>query len=369
VGGGVVEGLGPVGLSGAQMGGFLVFRSILAAVALVVAPGFAAPAEAPRVIENSLGMRLVLIPAGDFQMGREESPMTWARDFPQYARVRFEKLDDEAPRHRVRITRPFWLGQTEVTVGQFRRFLAASGYRPESERDGTGGYGYNPDYDPSQTVRGDAFEGRDPRYSWQTLGFPQTDADPVLNVTWNDAVALAEGLTRTEGQRYRLPTEAEWEYACLAGAATRWPNGDAPAQLAAIANVFDADAAVNWPRWQVYALGDHDGFAFTAPVGHFAPNAFGLYDMIGNAWEWVADWYGEDYYAQAATEDPQGPPTGDRKVRRGGSWHSWPFYARCSFRNWNTPQSRYTLLGMRLARDADDAPGMNLKQVASPNRP
>ena len=343
------------------------FRRIALAWALAGAVSAAGAGEGPPVMENTLGMRLVLVPAGEFVMGREEAPDAWVRDFPHYDRSRFEKLGDEAPRRRVYITRPFWLGQTEVTVGQFRRFLAASGYRPESERDGTGGYGYNPDYDPSKTARGDAFEGRNPRYSWQNTGFPQTDADPVLNVTWNDALALTEWLTRTEGHRYRLPTEAEWEYACLAGAATRWPNGDDPARVAAIANVFDADASVNWPRWQVYALGAHDGFAFTAPVGRLAPNAFGLYDMIGNAWEWVADWYGEDYYARAPTDDPQGPPTGDRKVRRGGSWHSWPFYARCSFRNWNTPQSRYTLLGMRLARDADGAPDTNLE--LAPERP
>ncbi len=329
------------------------FGRIAVAWVLAGAVSVACAGEGPPVMENTLGMRLVLVPAGEFVMGREEAPDAWARDFPHYDRKRFEKLGDEAPRHRVRINRPFWMGRTEVTRGQFRRFIAASGYRPESDRDGTGGYGYNPDYDPSRTVRGDAFEGRDPRYSWQNPGFAQTDEDPVLNITWNDAVALTEWLTQTEGHRYRLPTEAEWEYACLAGATTRYPNGDAPAGLAAVANVFDTDAAANWPRWQVYALDAHDGYPFTAPAGRFAPNAFGLHDMLGNAWEWVSDWYGEDYYARSPTDDPQGPPTGDRKVRRGGSWHSWPFYARCSFRNWNTPQSRYTLLGMRVVREAE----------------
>ncbi len=299
-------------------------------------------------------MRFVRIPAGEFLMGSDETPDSLARAFPQYDTERFRKLDDEAPLHRVRITRDFYLGRHEVTVGQFRRFLEASGYVPESIADGTGGYGYNPDYDPAQTMRGDAFEGRDPKYSWRNLGFAQGDDHPVVNVTWNDAVALAQWLSQHEGVTYRLPTEAEWEYACRAGTQTRYATGDAPDALISSANVFDADAAVNWQRWQSFALTAQDGYAFTAPVGSFAPNAFGLHDMHGNVWEWVSDWHADDYYAHSPTADPQGPSTGAVKVRRGGSWHTWPFYARCAFRNWNTPQTRYTLVGMRLVREVSD---------------
>lgn len=321
----------------------LTFAGIL----LLAAP-LAAHAQ---VVENSLGMKFVRIPAGEFPMGGNESPERLAQDFPQYDPIRFLKLDDEGPVHRVRITRPFYLGQHEVTVGQFRRFVEASGHVPESVADGTGGYGYNPDYDPAQSERGDAFEGRHPKYSWRNPGFAQDDDHPVVNVTWNDAVALARWLSQTEGVRYRLPTEAEWEYACRAGSRTRYYNGDAPAGLAAIANTFDADTARNWPRWQSFALTSHDRHAFTAPVGSFAPNAFGLYDMLGNAWEWVSDWHGDDYYAHSPIDDPQGPSEGNVRVRRGGSWHTWAFYARCGFRNWNTPQTRYTLVGMRLLRE------------------
>ena len=302
---------------------------------------------------NSLGMRFVRVPAGEFQMGQAAPAERWQRDFPQYPPDRFAQLFDEAPVHRVRITRDFWLGQHEVTVGQFRRFLERSGYVPESVRDGTGGYGYNPNYDPATTRRGDAFEGRDPRYSWAHPGFAQTDDHPVLNVTWNDAVALAEWLSRTEGRRYRLPTEAEWEYACRAGTDTRYPNGDDPQRLSEIANTFDTSSAAHWPQWKAFAKARSDGFAFTAPVGQFAPNAWGLHDMLGNAWEWVSDWHADDYYAQSPTDDPQGPATGDVRVRRGGSWHSWALYARCSYRNWNAPTTRYTLVGMRLLREAD----------------
>ena len=310
-------------------------------------------AAAQSVERNSLGMAFVRIPAGEFLMGSEESPETLAAAFPALPRERFEKLADEGPVHRVRISKPFWLGQHELTVGQFRRFLEASGYRPESVADGTGGYGWRADYDPASSRRGDAFEGRDPRYSWRNPGFPQTDAHPVTNVTWNDAQALAAWLTKTEGRRYRLPTEAEWEYACRAGTRTRYATGDDPQSLLKGANVFDADSAAHWPRWQAMALPGHDGFAFTAPVGSFAPNAWGLYDMHGNVWEWVADWHGDDYYAHSPVDDPQGPAEGTVRVRRGGSWHTWAFYARAAFRNWNAPGTRYTLVGIRLLREDD----------------
>ena len=322
-------------------------------LALIAGLALALPAW-PQAIVNSLGMQFVRVPAGEFLMGSEESPESLARAYPQYERGRFEKLGDEAPVHRVRITRAFLLGQHEVTVGQFRRFLAESGYVPESVADGTGGYGYRRDYDPAKTPRGDAFEGRDPRYDWRNPGFRQGEDHPVLNVTWNDAVAMAAWLSRKEGRSYRLPTEAEWEYACRAGVRTRYSNGDDPQALRQVANVFDADSAANWPAWRNFAIDGRDGYAFTAPVGSFAPNALGLYDMLGNAWEWVSDWHDDRYYASSPRDDPVGPASGSVRVRRGGSWHTWPLYARCAFRNWNSPATRYTLLGMRLLREVDD---------------
>ena len=306
-------------------------------------------AEARRaVLVNSLGMRFVALPAGEFLMGSDETPEALAVAYPQYSRDRFVALKDEAPVHRVRITKPFYLGEHEVTVAEFRKFLRQSGYVPESIADGTGGYGYNKDYDPSKTERGDAFEGRDRKYSWRNPGFPQSGRSPVVNVTWNDAVALTKWLSQREKRTYRLPTEAEWEYACRAGTQTRYYNGNDPQQLHRIANVFDQSAAKNWPKWEAYATRADDGHPFTSPVKSFAPNAFGLYDMVGNVWEWVSDWHADDYYAQSPADDPQGPADGSVHVRRGGSWHTWPFYARCSFRNWNSAATRYTLVGMRL---------------------
>ncbi len=300
---------------------------------------------------DSIGMRFQRIPAGEFLMGSDESPQALASAFPHADPRRLKELTDEAPVHSVRISRDFWLGAHAVTVGQFRQFVQASGYVPESVRDGTGAYGFNPNYDPARSERGDLFEGRDPRYSWQATGFPQTDDHPVVNVTWNDAVAMARWLSQREGVTYRLPTEAEWEYAARGGTRTRFPAGDDPDVLLTTANTFDSETALRWPRWREQAGDGSDGYPFTAPAGSFAPNAFGLYDMIGNVWEWCSDWYGEDYYAQSPGTDPQGPATGNARVRRGGSWHTWPLYARVAFRNWNTPETRYVLVGFRLLRE------------------
>jgi formylglycine-generating enzyme required for sulfatase activity len=308
--------------------------------------------QAAATLDNSLGMQMLRIPAGEFLMGNDTPPQELAGLYPAYEAERLQDLADEAPVHRVRITRPFYMARHEVTVGQFGRFVQASGYVPESVADGTGGYGYNPQYDPASTRRGDAFDGRSPRYSWQNPGFAQSADHPVVNVTWNDAVALARWLSQTEQRRYRLPTEAEWEYACRAGTRTQYHSGDDPASLAQVANVFDADAAAHWPKWQAYALPAHDGHSFTAAVGRFAANAFGLQDMHGNVWEWTADWHDDDYYARSSVDDPQGPADGGVKVRRGGSWHTWPLYARCAYRNWNARDTRYPLVGIRLVMEA-----------------
>lgn len=306
----------------------------------------------PLTVTNSLGMQFVLIPSGEFMMGSDEPADVLARDFPLLEHKRFAELVDEAPVHKVRISKAFYLGQHEVTIAQFRRFVEASGYRPEAEADGTGGYGYNRNYDPDKSQRGDAFEGRSPLYSWRNPGFAQGANHPVVNVTWNDALALSKWLSEKEGVKYRLPTEAEWEYAARGGTRTRYHSGNDVQSLLKVANLFDADAGQNWPKWQDHALEGHDGYAFTAPVGSFLPNAFGVYDMHGNVWEWCADWYDENYYARSPVNDPTGPVSGNVRVRRGGSWHTWPIYVRSSYRNWNSANTRYTLVGIRLVREA-----------------
>jgi formylglycine-generating enzyme required for sulfatase activity len=283
-------------------------------------------------------------------MGRTESIEQLKQAFPGYEASRFEQLGDEVPARKVTLTKGFYLARHEVTVGQFKRFLELSGYTPESIADGTGGYGYRAGYDPQASPRHDTFEGRSPAYSWRHPGFPQTDRHPVTNVTLNDAVHMAKWLSHIEGVTYRLPTEAEWEYACLGGTRKRFGATSDPTRLGAYANLFDASTARLWPKWQAFAQPYDDGHAFTAPVGSFAANGYGLYDMNGNVWEWVSDFYADAYPGGAV--DPKGPQTGELRIRRGGSWHTWALYARCSFRNWNTAQTRYVLVGFRLLREA-----------------
>jgi sulfatase modifying factor 1 len=299
-------------------------------------------------IENQIGIRFVRIPEGSFLMGSNESENSLRGDFPQYDSARLCSFKDESPLHKVLITKSFWMGRYPVTVGQFELFLANSGYMPESIRDGTGAYGFSPLNATMKTEDGEVFEGRNSLYAWDKTGFIQRDDFPVVNITWNDANAMARWLSEKEGKRYRLPTEAEWEYACRAGTDSRYFTGDNPNTLASYAKVFDLDTAKIWPQWSRYALDHHSHYEFAAPVGSFLPNPFGLCDMIGNVWEWCSDWYAENYYQYSPTIDPQGPNQGEARVRRGGSWHSWPLYCRSSFRNVNTPDSRYILQGMRL---------------------
>ncbi len=183
------------------------------------------------------------------------------------------------------------------------------------------------------------------------MGFPQADNHPVTNVSWNDAIKFCAWLSDKEHKTYRLPTEAEWEYACRAGTRTRFWSGDNPESLVKIANSYDKSTERIQPEWAKFALKGDDGFEFTAPVGSFRPNAFGLYDMHGNVWQWVSDFYSPEYYAKSPVDDPQGPPPDRKHVRRGGGWATWSFYCRASFRNYNTPQSRYFNLGFRVVME------------------
>ncbi len=171
----------------------------------------------------------------------------------------------------------------------------------------------------------------------------------MVNVSWNDAVAFCKWLSGKEAKTYRLPTEAEWEYACRAGTTTRYSSGDDPKTLAKVGNVADASFKAQFPDGG-YTIKAHDGFVFTAPVGSFQPNAFGLYDMHGNAWQWCADKYGEKYQAAPSADDPSGPNSGDLRVLRGGSWVDGPIYTRSAKRSGITPGSRFDGTGFRVAR-------------------
>ena len=302
-------------------------------------------------VTNSIGMKLEPIPAGEFLMGGQETAEQLVKGFAAYKRPA-SFFVDEYPRHRVRITRPYCLGKTEVTIGQFRAFVEATGYKTEAETDGQGGWGYD-------SVSGKC-GGRELRFHWKNTGFPQTEEHPVMNVTWNDAVAFCQWLSKKEGKKYRLPTEAEWEYACRAGTTTRYNNGDDPDELPKVGQVNDARGRTTFPHVQELDITKGEAVKFTSPVGKLPANRFGLQDMHGNVWEWCSDWFGEDYYAKSPVDDPQGPATGNRRVRRGGAWNSYPLWARSAFRNWNTPWSRCVNLGFRVALEtAEPVKGEN----------
>ncbi len=280
----------------------------------------------PGTITNSLGMKFTLIKAGEFLMGSPDTDK--------------DARDDEKPQHRVRITRPFYLGVHEVTRGQFRQFVKATGYQTQAEKYGIGGNGW---YEANNR-----FEQKPP-YTWRAAGFEQTDLHPVVNVSWNDAVAFAEWLGKKEGKTYRLPTEAEWEYACRAGTTTRYFCGDDPEGLAEVGNVADGTAKTKYPGWT--AIVAKDGFIYTAPVGQYRPNAWGLHDMHGNVWEWCSDCYGSDFYDYKGSrvDDPAGPLEAADRVFRGGCWYLFPPRCRSAARRGLTPDWRNFNLGFRLA--------------------
>lgn len=304
-------------------------RARTSAEAKAAQDAWAAQLKVTAEIENSVGMKLRLIPPGEYMCGSPDSDK--------------DSIEAERPQHRVRITQAFLIGTHEVTRGQFRKYVEAESFKTEAERDGKGA----PGFDPAKGT----FQQK-PTYSWKDPGFAQTDEHPVVNVTWNDAVAFCYYLSRKEKRTYRLPTEAEWEYACRAGSTTRYQNGDDSEGVAAVGNVADATARKKYRNWTTISAAD--GYVTTAPVGKFPPNGFGLFDMHGNGWEWCSDWFDPKVYAQFGAQtaiDPSGPPAGLTRVARGGSWFHGSRVARSAFRRGDLPASRTGTLGFRVVID------------------
>jgi formylglycine-generating enzyme required for sulfatase activity len=291
------------------------------------------------IVRNSIGMSLARIPAGEFLMG--------AADGDQDAD------ESEKPEHKVRITKPFYIGVHEVTVGQFRAFVHDTKYQTGAETDGKGSSGYNP------ALPG--FEYDKPAYTWKNLGWKQGDEHPVLNVSWHDATAFFRWLSKKEDRTYRLPTEAEWEYACRAGSAARFITGDSIDELKGIANVQDKSLVAKKPRFSNSDDASYltkpvpwdDGHPFSAPVGSYQPNALGLYDMLGGAAEWCQDWYGKDYYRDSRLTDPNGPETGTARVVRGGAFLHQARHCRVSHRVAGAPSYHNYIIGFRVVMEAD----------------
>jgi formylglycine-generating enzyme required for sulfatase activity len=250
--------------------------TFLLSLCLSVLPQGTAQA-AEKTHTNSIEMEFVLIPSGSFTMGADKN---------------VEAADDrETPQHRVNISKDFYLGKYEVTQQQWRAVMGM-------------------DRDPSR-YRG---------------------SNPVELVSWDDAQEFIDRLNQKEGhKRYRLPTEAEWEYAARAGTASTYSFGD------------DAGSLSD------YAWFNGNSGKATHPVGQKQPNPWGLYDMYGNVWEWVQDWYGDRYYSDSASSDPKGPNSGSQRVNRGGSWGASAKYCRSAYRDDYPPDVRVGGIGFRLA--------------------
>ncbi len=332
------------------------WRLLFASVACVVACS-TKPTWSQEVSSNSIGMKLVRIPAGEFMMGAEEDRSHTLSDFP-YCDPKW--LDGEAPRHPVRITKSFLMGQYEVTLGQFLTFYHDVHYKTDIERDPNPSWGY----DPSGKKLVESMNFRPWAPGWKI----EMD-HPVIYVSWNDAMAFCEWLSKKEGKSYRLPTEAEWEYAARAGSNHRFFFGNDPEMLVQFANVADADRKQISGKATLAAFDDtgakteeklpfpflprHDGYAWTAPVGKYQPNAFGLHDMLGNAWEWCADWYDTQYYERSPIDDPQGPSSGTVRVIRGGGFYCSAVDLRCALRVNDGPSRRYFYAGFRVVCEED----------------
>ncbi|MCE2801495.1 MAG: SUMF1/EgtB/PvdO family nonheme iron enzyme [Planctomycetaceae bacterium] len=298
------------------------------------------PPTNPMRMTNSLQMEFALIPAGTFQMGTRLTPEQIHQQYPDPSDM-VEHYQYQT-QHEVKLTKPFYIGVHEVAVGQFRKFVEAEGYKTDAERDGKGGYGFDTEKNEFSI---------DSKYTWRNPGLEQDDTHPVVNVSWNDAVAFCRWLSRVDGLEYRLPTEAEWEYSCRAGSSREFTFGDDAEQLAGFGNL--ADAALKSKVPNAPTIRGNDGSIFTSRVGSYRSNEFGLYDMHGNVWEWCSDWYG--VYPTSSVEDPVGPATGLGRVRRGGSW-GYVASCRSASRHAFTPAGRDFHIGFRVALSSTGIP-------------
>lgn len=261
---------------------------------------------------------MVALSKGTFSMG---SPRSEAR-----------RQDDEEPQHLVAIAQPLAVGRFSVTRVEFAEFVSRTGYKIAGcsnwERNGL---------------------VEKPDLSWLSPGYGQDDRHPVVCVSWNDAMAFVDWLSTRTGKQYRLLTEAEWEYAARAGNATRYFFGNNDNEVCRYGNGADQTGKKTFPTWT--ALPCSDGYVYTAQVGSFLPNDFGLYDMLGNTWQWVADCYRAKYPSDAIS-DGSAWTSSDCKshVIRGGSWLADPLNLRAAARGSGTPGLRINDTGFRVAR-------------------
>ena len=308
----------------------LCCRAVLAALALAlqlfVPVAFAADANAPfRDCPDCPEMQRV--PAGTFVMGTPGAPSRADTRAESQATV-------------VRLTRPFAMGRMEVTRREFRAFLTDSAYEQKGDCV---------IWDDEQS----RFSIDHPAESVEAPDADVSDDQPATCISWHDARAYAQWLAKKTGKPYRLPSEAEWEYAARAGSVAEWPWGEQASDGCDFANVYDLTGREHYPLgWDPVRC--RDGYAGLAPVGALRPNAFGLYDLIGNVAEWVDDCYTDSYVGRPKDGRSWFWNGGCRRhVVRGGSWASPPSLARSAYRLPTDSTFRAQTLGLRVALDLE----------------
>jgi len=282
------------------------FARAAAALGLAVAALGIARSESAAETVNSIGMKLLRVEAGAFRMGASETPLPDALAVQAYRR--FGDFD-EKPAHRVRISKPFYIGAYEVTNAQYEQF------------------------DPSHhDLRG-------------KLGYSRGDGEAVVFVSWHDAVRFTQWLSKQDGKPYRLPTEAEWEYAARAGTQSPFWTGDT------LPAAFQKNARQTWFPDPTRSKPEADAVDLT--VGKTPPSPWGLFDMHGNVEEWCFDWYGP--YEAGEQQDPAGRSDGDFKVTRGGSHSTELYFLRSANRSGTVPEDKSWLIGFRVVQAAGPA--------------
>lgn len=293
-------------------------------------------------VTNSIEMTLVRIKQGKFAMGAipQADFLTLTLD----TRTDEEKLELVAmtpPHRQTVIKRDYWMATHEVTVKQFREFVNATGYQSDAERDGKGGTGLMPS----------GQFGQSPGFTWKNVGFPLNDTHPAVNVSWNDAQAFCKWLSKKENATYRLPTEAEWEFACRAGTSSRFFCGEDTNDLAEYANVADQALAAVTPGLP-WPTSFNDKVEYLAEVGSYRPNRFGLYDMHGNALEWC-----QTRFSFLDPLEHLDLPVADDEVYclRGGNWFNDANRAGSACRTGAPPETRMCLIGFRVVKEYSDS--------------
>jgi len=287
---------------------------------------------------NSVGMKMVRIPAGEFMMGSPKREMDWVRlTFRKIWRDGHKQwFQDELPMHPVRISRSFYMSATVVTVAQFREFVKATQHKTDAER-GDGGMIFS-------TKENRWVPNKDMK--WDSPPWQIKDDQPVVFVSWNDAKAFCKWLSRKEKRTYRLPTEAEWEMCCRGGSVwARYPWGNR------LPGERDCNFGDGNPKLPESLTTVDDGFKYVSPVTAYPPNAYGLYDMAGNVMQWVEDRYDRNYYENSPLDDPTGATAGESRINKGGNFYASPADGRCAFRGFSGPSMNFWNLGFRVVME------------------